>query len=171
MTPPWTIERLQPTHERSLFDCGSEQLNAKLHQQLSDLETHGLAKTYVAISPGEVNVLGYYTFWPQRLCCDEGEHPQPAGPANRDIPVILLGGLAVDRAVQGHGLGEQLLLHALRRVNHLAKPLGIRAVLARAETVATRQFYREFGFHPLADNPIHFFLPMQVIRQLKLPRL
>ena len=86
-----------------------------------------------------------------------------------DVPVVLLGRLAVDRSVQGQGLGSLLLIDALRRAQHLAEHVGIRAVEVDAIDEAARQFYSRFGFVPLLDDPNHLFLPMPVIRKLGLP--
>jgi hypothetical protein len=62
-----------------------------------------------------------------------------------------------------------LLIGALRRAEHLAAQLGIRAVEVDAIDESARQFYLKFGFTPLEDDPSHLFLPMCVIRKLSLP--
>jgi GNAT superfamily N-acetyltransferase len=87
------------------------------------------------------------------------------------VPVVLLGRLAVDRTVQGQGLGAHLLIDALRRTECLAEAVGIRAVEVDAIDDAARRFYLKFGFGPLADDPNHLFLPLHVIRKLRLPPL
>jgi GNAT superfamily N-acetyltransferase len=86
-----------------------------------------------------------------------------------DVPVVLLGRLAVDRTTQGQGLGSLLLIDALRRVQHLAEQVGIRAVEVDAIDDAARQFYLRFGFVSLLDASNHLFLSTQVIRKLELP--
>lgn len=86
-----------------------------------------------------------------------------------DIPVVLLGRLAVDRSVQGRGLGSWLLVDVLRRAQYLAEHIGIRAIEVDALDDAARTFYLKFGFIPLLDAPCHLFLPMQAIRKLGLP--
>ena len=45
-----------------------------------------------------------------------------------DVPVVLIGKLAVDRSVQGQGLGALLLVDALRRSLQISEQVGIRAV-------------------------------------------
>jgi GNAT superfamily N-acetyltransferase len=88
-----------------------------------------------------------------------------------DVPVVLLGRLAVDRSTQGQGLGALLLIDALRRAQFLSDQIGIRAVEVEAIDDAARDFYQRFGFTPLADAPRHLYLSMQAIRGLNLPPL
>jgi len=63
-----------------------------------------------------------------------------------DVPVVLLGRLAVDRAEQGKGLGGFLLIDALRRAEHLAERIGVRAVEVDAIDATARRFYARRGF-------------------------
>lgn len=85
--------------------------------------------------------------------------------------MVLLGRLAVDRSVRGQGLGQHLLIDALRRVAHISEHIGVRAVEVESIDDHARQFYLKFGFVPLLDDQQHLFLPMQVIRKLELPPL
>jgi GNAT superfamily N-acetyltransferase len=116
-------------------------------------------------------VLGYYVLATHRVGYEVLPEEQPKGLPRIDVPVPLLGRLAVDRMVQGQGLGALLLVDALRRARHLAEAVGIRAVAGDALDEGARRFCGKYGFVPLADDPNHLFLPMQVIRKLGLPPL
>jgi GNAT superfamily N-acetyltransferase len=85
-----------------------------------------------------------------------------------DVPVVLIGRLAVDQSVQGQGLGALLLVDALRRSAQISEQVGIRAVEVDALDDAAKNFYLKFGFRPLLDDPRHLFMPMHEIRKLKL---
>lgn len=85
-----------------------------------------------------------------------------------DVPVVLLARLAVDRTVQGHGLGRLLLVDALRRAEWLARQVGMRAVEVDAIDDDARRFYLKFGFTPLAEDANHLFLPTHLVRKLQL---
>jgi GNAT superfamily N-acetyltransferase len=87
------------------------------------------------------------------------------------VPVLLLGRQAVDRKMQGQGLGSLLLLHALSRAQHIGKQIGVRAVEVDAIDDAAKQFYMKYGFMPLLDDPHHLLLPMHIIHKLNLPPL
>lgn len=167
----WTIERLGPGHDRSSFDCGNPILTDWLKQRAGQFEKRDLARTYVATEPGSGVVRGYYAISNHRVVHEALPAEEAKGLPRLDVPVVLLGRLAVDRTTQGQGLGSLLLIDALRRAQHLAEHVGIRAVEVDAIDEPARQFYLRFGFVPLLDAPNHLFLSMQVIRKLGLPPL
>lgn len=169
--PSWEIQRFGQAHDRSHFDCGIDTLNEWLHKLVSQYERRDLARTYVAVEPGGIQVLGYYAISNHRVSYGALPHGQAKGLPNMDVPVVLLGRLAVDRTMQGQGLGEFLLLDALRRAHHISEQIGVRAVEVEAINEGAKNFYLKYGFLPLSDDQHHLFLPIQVIRKLKLPPL
>ena len=96
---------------------------------------------------------------------------QAKGLPQIDMPVVLIGRLAVDQSVQGQTLGEFLLIDALRRAEYLAAKIGIRAVEVDAINQTAKRFYERYGFLTLSDDPHHLFLPINIIRKLQLPPL
>lgn len=168
MDASWIIERLGKHHDRTQFDCGQPVLNRWLQQQASQFEKRDLARTYVAHRDNESVVLGYYALSNHRVSFEALPEDEAKGIPRIDIPVILLGRLAVDQSAQGEGLGTLLLIDALRRVSHIADQVGIRAVEVDAIDESARQFYLKFGFMELRDDPLHLFMSMQVIRKLRL---
>ena len=114
---------------------------------------------------------GYYAISTHRVAFEALSEEQAKGLPRIDVPVILMGRLAVDASAQGKGLGSLLLIDALRRAQYLGDQVGIRAVEVDAIDDAAQAFYLRFGFTPLIDEPRHLYLPMQVIRKLSLPPL
>ena len=167
----WTIERLGSSHDRTAFNCGNPVLNDWLRLRAGQFEKRDLARTYVATKVGVGIVMGYYAISNHRVTHESLPAEEARGLPRLDVPVVLLGRLSVDRSVQGQGLGSLLLIDALRRAQHLAEHVGIRAVEVDAIDDVARQFYSRFGFVPLLDDPNHLFLSMQVIRKLGLPPL
>ena len=167
--PPWQIERLSRAHERSRFDCGIVALNDWLKTFASQYEKRDLARAYVAVVPGNPRVLGYYAISNHRVSYEALPFDQAKGLPHIDVPVVLLGKLAVDQAAKGQGLGAFLLIDALRRSLYLADQIGVRAVEVDAIDDAAQAFYLKFGFVPLLDDQRHLFLSMQTIRKLNLP--
>lgn len=167
----WMIERLTNQHDRTAFHCGQPTLDDWLRFRVSQFEKRDLARTYVAVQKGDSAVLGYYAISNHRVTHQALPADQAKGLPRIDIPVILLGRLAVDESVQGLGLGELLLVDALRRAQHVADQAGVRAVEVDAIDEKARSFYAKFGFVRLVDDPNHLFLQMQVIRKLNLPPL
>ena len=167
----WDIQPLGRSHDRSSFDCGNLALNEWLQKRAGQWQRKELARCYVAVRKGELPVLGYYAISSHHVGYDALPADQAKGLPRIDVPVVLLGRLAVDNSVRGRGLGELLLIDALRRAEHLADGLGIRAVEVDAIDEAARRFYLKFGFTPLKDDPHHPFLTMRVIRKLDLQLL
>ncbi|HXG65015.1 MAG TPA: GNAT family N-acetyltransferase [Blastocatellia bacterium] len=158
------IEPLSSKHDRNSFDCGEPSLNTYLRQYARQNDERGLGRTYVAVEPGETRVEGYYTLSTGAVTFEQVPEKLPRYP----IPVVHMGRLAVDLRAQGKGLGELLLIDALKRAAQAAEQLGIYAVEVRALNERARDFYLKYGFTPLLDDELHLYLPMKVIRKLKL---
>jgi GNAT superfamily N-acetyltransferase len=146
-------------------------LNDWLQRLASQHERRDLAWTYVAVCGNARCVLGYYALSNHLVRYDALPKDQAKRLPMIDIPVALLGRLAVDKTVQGQGLGAHLLVDALRRIAQVSEHISIRAVEVEAIDEKARQFYLKYGFVSLLDGQRHLFLPMHVIRQLELPPL
>lgn len=166
MTVRWMIQRLDRRLQRATFDCGNPQLNHWLAQLAGQFERRDLSRTWVATRPGESVVLGYYALSTHRVVFTDLDQDQAQGLPQIDLPVILIGRLAVDRSVQGEGLGAHLLVDALRRILQVSDEVGVRAVEVDAIDEAAVRFYRKFGFRPLLDDSRHLFMPLHEIRKL-----
>ena len=158
------IEPLSSKHDRSSFDCGEPSLNTYLRQYARQNDEKGLGRTYVAVEPGQTRVEGYYTISTGAVTFEQVPEKLPRYP----IPVVHLGRLAVDLSAQGKGLGELLLVDALKRTTMAAEQLGIYAVEVRALNDSARRFHLKYGFTPLLDDGLHLYLSMKAIRKLKL---
>ena len=87
-------------------------------------------------------------------------------PRYPQLPVTLLGRLAVDKSAKGLGLGEHLLLDALHRSLTHADQIAAMAVLVDAKDENAVSFYRHYGFLPLQAQPSRLFVPMRLVAQL-----
>jgi GNAT superfamily N-acetyltransferase len=79
------------------------------------------------------------------------------------VPVFRLARLAVDRRVQGQGLGGQLLLAAGRRCVLVAAEVGGVALLIDAKNARAAGWYATYGAVPLLDAPLSLVLPLRTI--------
>jgi len=68
------------------------------------------------------------------------------------IPVAVLGRLAVDRRLQGRGLGRALFRDAALRVSVAADCIGIRGILVHAISEEAHRFYVAIGFDPCPND-------------------
>ncbi len=73
--------------------------------------------------------------------------------------------MAVSESMQGKGLGEHLLLHALERALIGSRQIASWAVIVDAKAGA-RDFYLRYGFLPFPNLPDRLFLPMKTIETL-----
>jgi len=168
----WIIEPLEKKrHDRTSFGCGIATLNDWLATKVSQFDKKDLARTYVLVRRNEAAVKGYYALSNHTVVYEALPNDQAKGLPPIDIPVVLIGRLAVNLSTQGEGVGEFLLIDALRRAEYLADRIGIQAVEVDAINEAAKRFYERYGFLLLAADPHHRFLPMKVIRKLKLPPL
>ncbi len=90
----WTVERLGKRHDRTRFDCGNAVLNEWLKQRAGQFDRRDLARTYVAVRPGEPIVLGYYALSSHTVCYEAFPADEAKKLPHIDLPVVLLGRLA-----------------------------------------------------------------------------
>lgn len=164
---PEHIVPLEKGHDRSAFDCGNDDLNRYLKQQArQDAEKH-VAVPFVLLEPGSQVVRGFYTLSASIIPVEElPPDMMKKLPRYGQLPVTLLGRLAVDRTAKGQGVGEFLLVDALRRCLEGAQQIGAMAVIVDAKDEQAESFYRHFDFLPFQVTPRRLFLPMRQIAQL-----
>lgn len=159
------IEQLQRKHDRTLFDCGTPALNNYLQKRAMQHNKSGRSRTYVLFNKSN-KVLAFYSLsmgsinnnlLPERL--------QKRLP-NHSIPIARLGRLAVDKNYQSKGFGKHLLAHALKMCFLLSKQIGMVAVVIDAKDENIRQFYLNYEFEILPDQPLTLWLPVQSLNKL-----
>lgn len=164
--PLWRLEPIRREHIRDAFDCGNASLNEFLRRYARQSEDLGVARTFVAVRPGEVVVRGYYTIRTGQVEVQE----LPQGETKRfpryPVPVVHLARLAVDLTARGQGLGELLLLDALEKALAASCSIGAYAVEVIATDEAARSFYLKYGFKELQDDRLHMYLAMSTVESL-----
>jgi hypothetical protein len=116
---PEHIKPLEKSHDRTSFDCGHEDLNHYLRTQARQDAEKRVAATFVLTRPGTPAVLGFYSL--SASISPVGELPPDLMkrlPRYGQLPVTLLGRLAVDRSVGGKGVGEVAGRGGVRLVVH-----------------------------------------------------
>ena len=164
---PYRIAPLGKGHDRSSFACGREPLDRYLQQQARQDAEKRVAAAFVMTEPSSNSVLGYYTLSASVITAD-ALPPDVAKklPRYPQLPVTLLGRLAVDQNQHGKGLGEFLLVDALHRSLDAATEIAAMAVIVDAKDAAAEVFYKHFGFIQLQHQPARLFLPMKAIATL-----
>ncbi len=160
----WEESPLDKSRDRNAFDCGEDDLNAYLKRYARQNHETGGAKCFVAC-PREApaRILGFYTLSPASIEFERAPAVATRGLARYEVPVYRLGRLAVDRGVQGRGLGGSLLLRAAERCMTVAEQVGGVALLIDAKNDRVAQWYEGYGALRLLDAPLSLLLPFSVV--------
>lgn len=168
MSLVWREEALTRKHRRQEFDCGTQELNEYLSRYARQSHEAGGAKTFVAVAPAAPEtILGYYTVSPAALEFARTPVSVSKGLGRYDVPVYLLGRLAVDTRWQHVGLGGQLLAAAMARCMKVAQEVGGVALLIDAKDERAARWYARFGAIPTPDAPLTLVLPFATFAKLQ----
>jgi GNAT superfamily N-acetyltransferase len=160
----WREEPIGRHHDRQSFDCGSRDLNEYLERYARQNHESGGAKTFVAVAPAvPARVIGFYSISPGAIEFARVPAKLTRKLGRYDVPVFRLGRLAIDRSVQGQGLGSDLLLAAGERVLAVAAEVGGIAFAIDAKDDQAAKWYERFGALALRDDPLKLVLPLSVI--------
>jgi GNAT superfamily N-acetyltransferase len=163
--PAWHEEPVSKKHDRGAFDCGKPALNEFLQRHARRHHELGGAKTFLAIDDADnMTILGFYSLSAASVEYARTPEIVRRGLARYDVPLFRLARLAVDRRMQGQGLGGQLLLAAGRRCLLAAAEVGGVALLIDAKNEKVAGWYKRYGAVPLLDAPLSLLLPLATIR-------
>jgi GNAT superfamily N-acetyltransferase len=162
----YRIEPLGEQHHRAAFSCGVEALDRYLQKQAGQDVSKHAAAAFVVTPDGET-VAGFYTLSAHAV--NLGELPADIAkklPRYPNVPATLQGRLAVNRDFQGRGVGELLLLDALRRVLANSREIASAAVVVDAKDENARNFYLRHDFIALPAQPNRLFYAVKTIEKL-----
>ena len=165
---PLVIEPLGPHHDRASFSCREPALDSYIRRQASQDARRRIAQVFVAAGEATGGIAGYYTLSAASFEKDD----LPAELAKRlphyPVPAAVIGRLAVDHRSQGRGLGETLLLDAIRRVVRASAAIAVYAIVVDAKDDRANAFYERYGFRSFPSTPRRLFLPLQTFEKLGL---
>jgi GNAT superfamily N-acetyltransferase len=158
------IEPLNPTHDRTGFQCGVEALDRYLKKQAKQDIKRRISRVFVATkSDNPKAVIGYYTLstlsielnqLPEKIARKLPKHP---------VPAALIGRLATCKAARGQGVGKLLLADAVKRTLAVSDQIAIYAMVVDAINDNAKGFYEQFGFIRLSDDSPRLFLPLKSV--------
>lgn len=134
---------LSAAHDTSRFDCGKPALNDWIRETALRSEAGRTSRCYVVTQRNAV--VGFY-------CLAAGAVRHEGAPrklrhnAPDPTPVVVIGRLAVDRTLQGKGIGRGLLKDSLLRVTKASELVGARAIIVHAVDQEAVPFYARYGF-------------------------
>lgn len=145
----WRVAALDDSHDLTAFSCGNLKLDTWLRDHAVLAAGQG-TRTFAVVDNEDV-VVGYFAITPHLI--DRPDAPMwiaPGGP--RRIPAVLLAKLALDRNLQGQGLGAELLVRALGTIVEAARVAGGKVVIVDAIDQTAAAFYRHHDFEPLPNR-------------------
>ena len=148
--------------------CGVEPLDRYLCQQANQDKKRYVSATFILTEVDSIAVvLGYYTLSATSVeLRNIPENLQKKLPKYPILPATLLGRLAVDCKFQRKGLGELLLMDALKRSLNLSHSVASMAVVVDAKDAAAINFYKNYGFMLFSESANRLFLPMSAIQKI-----
>jgi GNAT superfamily N-acetyltransferase len=161
----YLVEPLSATkHRRNEFACEDDELTGFFcHRSWPEMESRASACFVLVPESDPGLVAGFYTLsaatvslakLPSQLTADLPKYP--------NLPATLLGRLARHEKLRGAGLGDLLLVSALRRSLASASSVGSVAMVTDPKNAKAEEFYQNYGFRPLG-NGRRLFLPMKDI--------
>ncbi|MGI8809742.1 MAG: GNAT family N-acetyltransferase [Acidimicrobiales bacterium] len=161
MAPLRATEPLRKGHDRSSFDSGALTLDSWFRRFAWENHAAGFARVYVTCR--DKRVVGYYSLGAFSILRESATtRAAKGGPAQ--IPALLLGRLAVDRAEQGHGIGAALLRHAMLTAVVASEQHAVRALVVNALDEPARDFYRRYGFEASPTNELDLMILVKDIK-------
>jgi len=157
---------LDSSHGKKNFVCGKELLDNYLHTQAKQDVKRKLSACFI-MGEGKT-VKGFYTLSSTTIQGDllPQEFIKRLSPSYKDLPATLLGRLAIDSRYHGQGLGELLLIDALKRsYDTSVTSIGSMAVIVDPIDEDAVRFYKKYGFILLPDSG-KMFIPMDTVAKL-----
>jgi GNAT superfamily N-acetyltransferase len=155
-------------HDRAAFSCEQESLERYLKERATQEIKKRVAAAYV-LTPDGRTIAGYYAL--SQYAIEAGELPselvqQLHLPRYDKLPATLLGRLARSKEFKGRGLGELLLMGALKRSLEHSRNIASVAVVVEAIDENARAFYKRYGFIDIPNRPNRLFMPMKTVAQI-----
>lgn len=157
---------LAASHDREAFDCGVAELNDFLRTKARQYAKKKIAQTFVAFPvahPKQID--GFYSLSMSSVEVSSVPESVRKKYPKHPLPVALMGRLATSTAARGQGLGELMLMDALRRIIHISEEVGCAAVIVDAKDPKAASFYKKYGFIQLQDPPNRLFIPIDVAQE------
>jgi GNAT superfamily N-acetyltransferase len=139
------VEKLGIRHQVRGFKCGKNSMDLFIRRDALRNQSSDSTQTYVVQLDNVV--MGYYSlaFGAVRLE-DSPESIQAAMPPHYPVPVMLFARFAVDKKMQGRGIGKALLKDAFLRTVEASEIGGLAAILVDAIDDKILAFYEGYMF-------------------------
>ena len=160
------IKLLDTSCDRNSFDCGSAALNRYLQQTAKQHNKKGISRTFVLVDSAQPQTtIGFFTL----ALCEIRAFQLPTKWSKKypsAIAGVKLARLAVDKTYQLQGIGEILMVEAMKRAVIIADNAGVVGLFVDAKDEAAKKYYQRYDFVSLVDNSLKMFLPLATIKEV-----
>lgn len=160
--PRLRLERLGDDHDLGGFQSGNDDLDGWLHRHALAAQEMDTARTFLLIRGRRV--AGYFSLTMGSVLREDPPAKLVRGMPGYTVGMVLLARLAVDRRLQGRGLGALLLTEALRKALAAGEAAAARLVVVDAIDEHAAAFYEHHGFIGVPEHPLRLYRRTKDIR-------
>ncbi|MFE6860438.1 GNAT family N-acetyltransferase [Nocardia sp. NPDC057668] len=151
---------LTADHDLSQFDCGKDVLNKWLQTRALSADKGMTSKTYVWAFDEDPAVKAYYAIAPTLVDRAKDGISSSMAAGFWSVPAFLLAKFALDKSLQGQGLGTELLVDAVSKMMGAAQASGGRLIVVDAIDDDAFSFYERHDFIPVELTPGRLVMKM-----------
>lgn len=159
----WVSGGLKDHHELDDFNCGVESRNLWLTNNARRADNQDTARVYVWTQRDDNKVMAYFAINPTQVDRLEDGISKSAAKLDR-APAFMISKLAVDRSIQGQGVGKDLVLDAVGRIVRVAQLGGGRLIVVDAIDEPSADFCRKLNFIPVQNTPSRLYMKVETAR-------
>lgn len=158
-----SIKEIQGKSLLKKFDCGIEKLNEFLLRYAIRNDELGIGRTFVALNSNN-HILGYFTLATAQVAYQEVPDEYKGKLPKYPIPALRIARLAVNKELQGNGIGKWLLSQVFIKAVQVSDITGLYLIIVDAKETS-KSFYEYYGFQRLVDENLSYFVMVDTIRK------
>lgn len=154
-------------HDVSSFTSDEPTLDSWLKERALKNQIAGASRTYVVCD--DSRVIAFYCLSSGIVTTNDATGAIKRN-MPREIPMILLGRLAVDTHYTGKGIGRAMVNDALKRALQAADIIGVRGVLVDALSPNSKAFWESVGFQASGLDSMKLMVRISDLAAILKPR-
>ena len=158
-----SIKEIQRKSLLKNFDCGIEQLNEFLSRYAIKNDELGIGRTFIALNSSNY-ILGYFTLATAQVAYQEIPDECKGKLPKYPIPALRIARLAVNKELQGNGIGKWLLSQVFIKAVQVSDITGLYLIIVDAKETS-KSFYEYYGFQRLVDEELSYFVVVDTVRK------
>lgn len=158
-----SIKDIQQKSRLKSFDCKIDVLNEFLSKYAQKNDKLGIGKTFIALNQQD-KIVGYFTLATAQVAYQEIPDDYRGKLPKYPIPALRIARLAVDKELEGKGVGKWLLAQAFIKIIQVADVTGIYFIIVDAKETS-KSFYEQYGFIKFKDEDLTYFILVDTVRK------